>query len=514
MLSRTLLVVALVRGTNAQHDHGHNHGGGGGGSAGGFEWSGVFATSGASHQWSMQQVGGAYADPAMKIVLIPTDSPVRAALAHDMAAATTLGAGTCPEVEAGGTMTIASAGSCYEMHVGTAADSLYTIDTNGISGLVIYTAHMPTEFERDMHYLKDASGADVEPVAQLAPPIGQPEWGGSFSLSGTTHQWSMQAVGSPAAYADPAMKIVLIPNPSGTDADSMRAMEMPTMLNLYTGTCPEIEAGESMTVASSGSCFEMHVGTTDDSLFTINTASGVSSVAIFTAHVPIEFERTQHYLKDSAGTDIEPIEQYTPGSPGKRWGAAIGAAFAVNVITFTGIVLLVPGVKQMLEKNPNVFYAFSNAFAAGALLAAAFYLMLLEGSHYFSGAESEVAFLWGTMVLCGVITASVIDLIVSAIAPAEKPVTPATKTDVESATTEDGVAAIGHRSRILSGVIVGDFMHNLCDGIFIGTAFTACTDALAWNITIATILHEIAQEFADYVVLTDPKQVRPHSVQL
>ena len=53
---------------------------------------------------------------------------------------------------------------------------------------------------------------------------------------------------------------------------------------------------------------------------------------------------------------------------------------------------------------------------------------------------------------------------------------------------------------------LGDFMHNLCDGVFIGTAFSACSDTLAWNISVATVAHEIAQEIADYVVLTDPKQ--------
>ena len=29
----------------------------------------------ASHTWSMQKVGGAYADPTMRLVLIPTATP-------------------------------------------------------------------------------------------------------------------------------------------------------------------------------------------------------------------------------------------------------------------------------------------------------------------------------------------------------------------------------------------------------------------------------------------------------
>ena len=37
-------------------------------------------------------------------------------------------------------------------------------------------------------------------------------------------------------------------------------------------------------------------------------------VAVFAQHVPTEFERDQHYLKDSAGTDIEPVAQESSGA--------------------------------------------------------------------------------------------------------------------------------------------------------------------------------------------------------
>merc|ERR1712216_623254 len=63
-----------------------------------------------------------------------------------------------------------------------------------------------------------------------------------------------------------------------------------------------------------------------------------------------------------------------------------------------------------------------------------------------------------------------------------------------------------NRNRVLSAVLIGDFAHNFFDGTFIGIAFTGCSNTMAWGIAIATILHEIAQELADYIVLTDPKQ--------
>ena len=59
----------------------------------------------------------------------------------------------------------AAGGSCFELHVGAGADSTFTIDTSGITGLAIYAQHV-TEFERDRHYLYDSKGTDIEPIAQ------------------------------------------------------------------------------------------------------------------------------------------------------------------------------------------------------------------------------------------------------------------------------------------------------------------------------------------------------------
>ena len=41
-----------------------------------------------------------------------------------------------------------------------------------------------------------------------------------------------------------------------------------------------------------------------------------------------------------------------------------------------------------------------------------------------------------------------------------------------------------------------------CDGVFIGVAFKGCDPITAWTITAVTLYHEIAQEIADYFLLT------------
>jgi|AACY02.9.fsa_nt_gi hypothetical protein len=67
-----------------------------------------------------------------------------------------------------------------------------------------------------------------------------------------------------------------------------------------------------------------------------------------------QFERDAHYLKDAAGVDIEPVGQFTTGTPAptysKRWGKAIGAGFLVNLCTFIGVLFLIPGLSQLAKK--------------------------------------------------------------------------------------------------------------------------------------------------------------------
>ena len=117
----------------------------------------------ATHTWSMQKVGGDYADQTMRLVLIPTDTPTEENM-HELEAGVEalIEGDSCTIVEDGETMSsIAATGSCFELHVGTGDDSTFTMDTTGITGMAMYAQHVPTEFERDQHYLKDSAGNDI-----------------------------------------------------------------------------------------------------------------------------------------------------------------------------------------------------------------------------------------------------------------------------------------------------------------------------------------------------------------
>jgi zinc transporter ZupT len=62
---------------------------------------------------------------------------------------------------------------------------------------------------------------------------------------------------------------------------------------------------------------------------------------------------------------------------------------------------------------------------------------------------------------------------------------------------------------LAASVLVGDFFHNFTDGVLIGTAFLLCNRELAIAISAATVYHEIAQELADYLLLTKTCRIRP-----
>jgi len=178
--------IALPAGVSVHVlETGHDHGG-----EGAFEWAGVFEMSDATHTWSMQKVDGDYADSSMWLVLIPTDTHGEEAI-HDLEdGVDALVDAGCAEVEDGETMAnIASNGTCFELHVGTGDDSTYTINTTGITAMAVFAQHVPTEFERDQHYLKDAAGEDVDPEAEEGAEDHDHDAHGDEEIAYDPHSW-------------------------------------------------------------------------------------------------------------------------------------------------------------------------------------------------------------------------------------------------------------------------------------------------------------------------------------
>lgn len=92
-------------------------------------------------------------------------------------------------------------------------------------------------------------------------------------------------------------------------------------------------------------------------------------------------------------------------------------------------------------------------------------------------------------------------------------------TDVVAATTRPSSSPNDHshdekqkpivNQRLMTGVLVGDMLHNFADGVFIGAAFLLCDHAIGWSILAGTIYHEIAQEISDFFLLTQKCNLPP-----
>ena len=62
---------------------------------------------------------------------------------------------------------------------------------------------------------------------------------------------------------------------------------------------------------------------------------------------------------------------------------------------------------------------------------------------------------------------------------------------------------------LILSILIGDFLHNFCDGVFIGVAYLGCGRSTAVTIMLITLYHEVAQEIADYFLLTEHAGLKP-----
>jgi zinc transporter ZupT len=415
--------------------------------------------------------------------------------------------GTCTDVNSGGTITAGS--TCYRLVFDdSASQSTYTIDASGASNIAFFTEHFPTEFENTDHYLKDTSGTDIEPDAYL-PGY---EWAGIFNVAAdNTYMWTAQKTGtSPPDYADATMKIAVITSTAGTEA-ALHSAEVTGRTAVQLSNCPNVQAGGVITPTTNAVCYNLVFKSNWwQSLYSLD-ATGVSYVSIFAQHVPTEFENTAHYLKDDHGDDIEPIAELPEASPAaapapapaaeeeKYWGEGILASIIVNIMTLCGVIFLIPGINTAAKKYREEFECVLMAFAGGAISAAAFFLLLYESTHLIATQETEETeqiWRWGSMILAGALFPTIVHGLSEIVFL--KP----TETGKGGDAEEGGEALKVSRLRLISSVLIGDFMHNLCDGFFVGAAFKGCGSSFAWTVTWSTVAHEIAQELGDYLVLT------------
>ena len=126
-----------------------------------FEWAGLFDLKSGTYKWSFSKVDGNYADPAMRMVILP---------AHDIEeveeTAEELLEAEASEMKSDGEILVAKNVS-YSLNFDNSKDmSVFTINIKEDGKYAFFTEHMPFEFESDEHFFKNTSGDDIEAVAQ------------------------------------------------------------------------------------------------------------------------------------------------------------------------------------------------------------------------------------------------------------------------------------------------------------------------------------------------------------
>jgi len=137
---------------------------------------------------------------------------------------------------------------------------------------------------------------------------------------------------------------------------------------------------------------------------------------MFAEHFPMEFEGgEQHFLKDAEGHDIEPCatepssSSHSDGLHGSELASTVfGATLLTSLCSLIGVLTLAPLIKKLVQDNMGAL----QGFASGAILAAAFFLMLFEGNHlmFKVGDESDQAAVYGVTVISGVLTGFIVKI--------------------------------------------------------------------------------------------------------
>ena len=184
------------------------------------------------------------------------------------------------------------------------------------------------------------------------------EWAGIFETPENEYVWQAQKVAD--AYADETMKMVIY----GESVAGHVELEARESIGdtAIGGNCPTVKTRDSVLIPGSG-CVNLEFSNSwHTTPFKINTTD-IAAVSIFTEHIPTEFERDAHYLKDLNGNDVEPkasLPETSTVTKSKPWANAIGAAIVVNTVTLSGVAFLVPGIAEKQKKFPELVSCIIN----------------------------------------------------------------------------------------------------------------------------------------------------------
>jgi len=162
--NKSLLTVDASQGITLMDETAHEHGSQSGSHA--FEWAGSFNLEAGEYVWTFAKVGGNYADPGMKMVILQAHHGGKNGIkAAEGVGEVLLKTGKTVTQNNNNVLT-ASNEVVHQLVFDESKEvTQFRIVITQKGAYVFLTEHMPAEFEAKDHYLKDSNGRDVEPVA-------------------------------------------------------------------------------------------------------------------------------------------------------------------------------------------------------------------------------------------------------------------------------------------------------------------------------------------------------------
>ena len=259
----------------------------------------------------------------------------------------------------------------------------------------------------------------------------------------------------------------------------------------------------------------------------------------------------------SSNSTMRFLEEVAEVHNDKPWGDVIAGSLIINLVTFSGVILIsTVGVFNRMrgsKGDDSAFWSMMHriaipSFAGGALLATVVFLLIpeaiellehaaeededhstevyVEGEEEAHEEEGGAQWKFGVALLCGFL----FPILVGTLFPS-----PDTSACVECIAEEDSASVVGDDEKavvvkdrsqnaeakevtapatfehhqgssinwgLATSILVGDGFHNFTDGIFLGNAFALCSRDIAYTLVATTVYHELAQEIADFALLT------------
>ncbi|HHH19201.1 MAG TPA: hypothetical protein ENK86_01635 [Campylobacterales bacterium] len=128
-----------------------------------YEWAGLFALQKGTYSWSFAKVGGKYADPQMKFLMLEAAEQGEAIIdIYKERAETLFNSDKATLAQDGDPLQE----GFYQLSFDQTKDqTVFRLDIKQDGNYLFFTEHMPFEFEDKEHFLKEISRKDIEPIA-------------------------------------------------------------------------------------------------------------------------------------------------------------------------------------------------------------------------------------------------------------------------------------------------------------------------------------------------------------